>query len=87
MSDKSDLTDSIGFSIPWTAEDSATLRHFLTTVTGRRMLGQLLTRRPVATNRTDAFRRSVESAVIEGYEDAVRELRILTDSTKSVKPE
>lgn len=79
-----DLTDSVGFELPWTAEDSATLRHFLGTTTGRRMLGQLILKRPPATERSDAFKRGIQSGVVEGYEEAVHRLSFLTDSSKSV---
>lgn len=79
-----DLTDSVGFELPWTAENSAELRQFLGTVTGRRALGQLILKRPVANERSDAFKRGIQSAIIEGYEEAVHSLGRLTDSAKSV---
>lgn len=79
-----DLTDSIGFELPWLAEDCAALRHFLETNTGRRMLGQLILKRPHASERTDPFKRGIQSAVQEGYEEAVQRIGLLTNPDKSV---
>lgn len=80
-----DLTDSVGFELPWTAEDSATLRQFLATNTGKRMLGKLILKRPAMTERSDPFKRGIQSAEVSGYEEAVHVLGWLTDSDKSVK--
>lgn len=79
-----DLTDSVGFELPWTAEDCATWRQFLNTITGRRVLGQLILKRPHASERTDPFKRGIQSAVQEGYEEAVTRLGLLTNPEKSV---
>lgn len=79
-----DLTDSVGFELPWTAEDAAALRAFLSTATGRRMLGQLMLKRPSVSERSDPFKRGIQSAVHEGYDEALNRLGFLTDSTKSV---
>ena len=79
-----DLTDSVGFELPWTAENSSELRQFLGSVTGRRMLGQLILKRPAVSERSDSFKRGVQSGVLEGYDEAVHRLGALTDSTKSV---
>ncbi len=80
-----DLTDSVGLELPWTAEDSAGFRHFLSTVTGKRFLGQIILKRPIATEKSDAVKRAIQSAVVEGYEDAVFRIGWLADSDKSVK--
>jgi hypothetical protein len=82
---KIDLTDCIGFELPWTAQDSAALRAFLETGTGRRMLGRLILKRPAATERSDPFKRGIQSAIAEGYDEAVHTIGFLTDSSKSVK--
>lgn len=79
-----DLTDSVGFELPWTAEDAAALRAFLSTTTGRRLVGQLLLKRPSVSERSDPFKRGIQSGVHEGYDEAVNRLGFLTDSTKSV---
>ncbi len=80
-----DLTDSVGLELPWTAEDSAALRHFLATNTGRRFLGQLILRRPPATEKTDINKRAIQSGVQEGFEEAIFRIGFLSDSSKSVK--
>lgn len=79
-----DLTDSIGFELPWTAEDSAALRQFIASTAGKRMLGQLILKRPHASERTDPFKRGIQSAVQEGYEEAVQRIGLLCNSEKSV---
>ncbi len=80
-----DLTDCVGFELPWTAEDSAVLRHFLGTVTGRRFVGQLLLKRPMATEKSDATKRLIQSGIVEGAEDTIFQIGRLADSSKSVK--
>lgn len=82
---KVDLTQSIGFELPWTAEDSAILRAFLVSQTGRRTVGQLLLKRPAMSERSDAFKRGIQSGIVEGYDDAIYRLGWLTDSSRSVK--
>jgi hypothetical protein len=58
-----DLTDCVGLELPWTAEDSAALRHFLGTNTGRRFIGQLILKRPPASEKSDAVKRAIQSGV------------------------
>ncbi len=84
MAKRLDLTDSVGFELPWTAEDSATLREFLKTTTGKRMLGRLIFKRPAAVERSDPFKRGIQSAIQEGYEEALQTIGFLTNSEKSV---
>ena len=80
-----DLTDSLGFEVPWTAEDSAALRHFLTTTTGKRFLGQLIYKRIHATEKSDATKRLIQSGMVEGNEETLYQISLLTNSEKSVK--
>lgn len=80
-----DTADTIGFDIPWTAVDRATLFSFLETQTGLRLLGQLLTKRPVAGEKSDLNKRAMQSALIEGYEDAVSRIRFFATDEKSIK--
>lgn len=79
-----DLTESFGLEVPWTAEDAAALRHFLGTTTGKRFLGQLFIRTPKASERSDAFKRGVQSGVQEGFSELTYAIGVLADSTKSV---
>ena len=80
-----DPTSALAFEVPWTAEDSAILRSFLSTTTGQRLLGKILIHRPTCSERTDPFKRGIQSAIGEGYDEMFHRLRALCDSTKSVK--
>ncbi len=58
-----------GHVAPWEEIDQANLRQFLDTVSGQRYLEQIFMRRPSATEKTDPVKRSIQSAVREGYEE------------------
>lgn len=80
-----DLTESFGLDVPWTAEDAAATRAFLGSTTGKRFLGNIFFRRPACSERSDPFKRGIQSAIGEGYDEALHFVRSLADSTKSVK--
>ncbi len=81
-----DPTTELGFSVPWTAENAAELRNFMHSTTGKRLLGHFMFRRPTCSEKSDPFKRGVQSAIGEGYDELVHRISFFMNPDKSVTP-
>jgi hypothetical protein len=68
-------------SLPWDSEDCAVFRTFLTSRAGQRLLPKLAEQCPVLLEDGDAIKISIRSGKVLGFQDAVRNLLLLTVPT------